>query len=65
MDIPSITSIPNTVLIVHNFLNFGFCTKKKDLECSNVRHILVAMQLLDIKLYWILKIMVYLWCKPQ
>ena len=65
MVIPTITFTPITVLVQNICLNFGFCTKKKEQKYFIDKRILIVMQLLDTKLYWILKIMAYLWCKPR
>ena len=65
MDIPSITFTPITALVQSSCLNFGSCTKKKEQKYFIDKRILTVMQLLDTKLYWILKTMAYLWCKPR
>ena len=42
-----------------------FLYQKKEQRPFIGKNTLAVMQLLDTKLYWILKTMAYLWCKPQ
>ena len=64
MVIPSSTSILNMVLMRYDFPNYGFCTRKREQKFFIDKSTGAVMLLLGIKLYWILKIMVYLCCKP-
>ena len=65
MVIPSIMFIPIMVLMKPNYPNCGSCTRKKEQRPFIGKNTLAVMQLLDTKLYWILKTMVYLWHKPR